>query len=317
MTTAEAHDAARAALLTKVLGGSPFHREVGFRVEHAAEGFARLRLPYDEGNTTAQTALHGGAIAATLDAAGAMGAWTTGNDAPERLRGRTLSIDVSYVAGALGEDIFGEGEVLRRGKEIIYGSVRAVNASGKLLAHANHIYHLSERSAKYPHVREVQGAGRPPARAGGGALPVRDAAIVARNVSFMTKMDGRMPYMARLGWAIEEADFGFASYRLPCRGAAVGADGGLSSGALISAVDHAGSLAAWMTVEFGTPALFGSTVSSRLQIFTPQLDRDARVHARCVGGHGDLFHSEVDIVALDGEHIGQGSTIYRIIERKK
>lgn len=308
-------DQARADRLASVLSRSPFHAEVGFRVERAADGVARLRLPYAEGNTTAQTALHGGAIAATLDAGGAMAAWASGDAEPGRLLGRTLSIDVSYVAGALGEDIFGEGEVLRRGKEIVYGAVRAVNAAGKLLAHANHIYHLSDAAGPSgQHVHQAAPGREKPVQV---SLPPRNDAVVARNVDLLRKLDGRMPYMARLGWTLESADYGFAAFRLPCRGAAVGDDGGLSSGALISAVDHAGSLAAWMTVAFGTPELFGSTVNSKVHIFAPRLGRDAIVEARAVGGYGDLFHSEVDVVSEDGQRMAQGSTIYRIVERRR
>ncbi len=185
---------------------------------------------------------------------------------------------MSCVSGALGEDIFGEADELRRGKEVVYSSVRALNASGKLLTHANHIYHMSEA-----HDLATLRAARPrqaaPARTRSAevSLPPRDDAVVARNVETLRRLDGRMPYMARLGWAFESADYGYARFRLPCRGAAVGDDGGLSSGALISAVDHAGSLAA--------PGLFGSTVSSKLHVLAPRL--------------------------------AQGSTIYRIVERER
>ncbi len=140
-------DEERTRRLARVLERSGFHRQVGFCVESAGAGFARVRLPYSAGNTTAQTALHGGVIAATLDVAGALAAWSDADADPDAARGRTLSCDVSYVAGALGEDIFGEGQVLRRGKEIVYSSVRAVNAAGKLVASGSHIYRLGAGGA--------------------------------------------------------------------------------------------------------------------------------------------------------------------------
>ena len=124
------------------MGASPFHTRVGFLLEDARSGFARVRLPYDDANTTANQALHGGAIAATADLAGTLAAWSAGDADPGDSAGRTLACDVSYVAGALGEDIFGEGDVLRRGREVVYSSVRVVNEAGKLLAHANHVYQL-------------------------------------------------------------------------------------------------------------------------------------------------------------------------------
>lgn len=128
------------------MASSPFQVRVGFRLEEARSGFARVRLPYDDANTTAQQALHGGAIAATAEVAGALAAWSAGDSDPATDAGRTLACDVSYIAGALGEDVFGEGEVLRRGKEVVYSSVRVVNGAGKLLAAANHIFQLRPRS---------------------------------------------------------------------------------------------------------------------------------------------------------------------------
>lgn len=119
-----------------------FARQLGVRVEEAEEGFARVRLPYLDLNTTARQALHGGAIAALLDAAGTMAAWTTADMALSGLRGVTMSCHVSFLAGAIGEDIFGEGRVLRRGKEIVYSDVTVLNGSGKQLARGSHIFRI-------------------------------------------------------------------------------------------------------------------------------------------------------------------------------
>jgi len=127
------------------MGASPFCTRLGFRLEEARSGFTRVRLPYDDANTTARQALHGGAIAATAEIAGALAAWSADEGDPAASTGRTLACDVSYVAGALGEDVFGEGEVLRRGKEVVYSSVRVLNAAGKLLAFANHVFQLQPR----------------------------------------------------------------------------------------------------------------------------------------------------------------------------
>jgi acyl-coenzyme A thioesterase PaaI-like protein len=56
----------------------------------------------------------------------------------------TLSCHVSFLAGAIGEDVFGEGHVLRRGKEIVYSDVFVLNAAGKQLAQGSHIFRLFE-----------------------------------------------------------------------------------------------------------------------------------------------------------------------------
>jgi uncharacterized protein (TIGR00369 family) len=120
----------------------PFARRLGASLERAGEGHARLRLAYRDENTTFQQALHGGAIASLLELAGHAAAWTTVEPADAALQGMTLSCHVSFLAGALGEEVFGEGRVLRRGKEIVYSEVSVVNGAGKQLAHGSHVYRL-------------------------------------------------------------------------------------------------------------------------------------------------------------------------------
>jgi acyl-coenzyme A thioesterase PaaI-like protein len=51
---------------------------------------------------------------------------------------------VSYLAGALGEDIFAEAQVQRRGKALIYSDVSVSNADGKTLARGLHIYRFED-----------------------------------------------------------------------------------------------------------------------------------------------------------------------------
>lgn len=304
------------AFLAARLERSPFWRTVGFRLESCEADKVRVCLPYHEGNTTAQTALHGSAIAATLDAAASLASWSAAPGTP--LVGRTLACDVSYLAGALGEDIFGAAEVLRRGKEIVYSTARVVNRDGKLLAVANHIHQLTSPDDP-PRPPDASTAPMLHGRTTGGvaALPPANAALVQRNVEMLRKMDGRMPYMAQLGWTFRAGAFGYAEFDLPRGGAALGEDGGIAGGALLSAVDHAGSLAAWMTTELGSRALFGSTVNTKLHTFAPVIPRNCVVRARAAGGCGGLVHSEVSIASHEGETVAGGSTVYRIVERDR
>ena len=307
-------------VLTSRLDNSPFWKQVGWQLETPHNSDVRVRLPYHEANTTAATALHGGVIAATLDIAGSLAAWGADGASNEAVTGRTLSCDVSYIAGALGEDIFGEATVLRRGKEIVYSSVKATNTDGKILAFGNHIFQIGPARTSPPGTSERDNPGDfvPAGNSaqGLGGLPAQQPDIVAANLRMLEKMDGRMPYMAQLGWRFIRGDFGFAEFVLPARDAALGEDGGLAGGALLSGVDHAGSLAAWMTTRLGDRTLFGSTVNTKLQTFATQIDRDVKVQARAFGGEGSLLGSIVSIVTDAGEAVASGSTIYRIIERK-
>lgn len=149
------------------------------------------------------------------------------------------------------------------------------------------------------------------------SLPAANPEVVRRNDELMRALDGRMPYMANLGFRLLETGHGHARFLLPCTDASTGDDGGLAGGALLSAVDHAGSLAAWLTMEFGNPAWFGSTVNTKLQIFEPGITRDVIVDARAEGAHGSLIHSRVQVVTAEsGVPVATGTTIYRIVRRE-
>lgn len=299
------------------LNNSPFWQQVGWQLQTATDESARVCLPYNDANTTAATALHGGVIAATLDVAGSLAAWSS--ITAEDMTGRTLACDVSYIAGALGEDIFGEARVLRRGKEIIYSEVKALNSQGKLLATGNHIFHIAPSKPPPSPPREAANHDQQIGNrmTGLGSFPSLNTQFVKANITMLKKMDGRMPYMTQIGWRFERGDFGFAEFTLPAKSASLGEDDGIAGGALLSAVDHAGSLAAWMTTELGNRSLFGSTVNTKLQSYTPKVCRDVVVRARAAGGHGNLINSVVDLLTTCGEPVASGSTIYRIIKRNK
>ena len=106
-----------------------------------------MRLRYQDENSTAMKALHGGAISALIDTTGAMAAWTTAEIATPKYFGSTVGINVNYLSAAIGEDIIAEGRILKRGKEIIYTDVRVTNEQGKLLAQGSVTYRIVEREA--------------------------------------------------------------------------------------------------------------------------------------------------------------------------
>jgi uncharacterized protein (TIGR00369 family) len=134
--------------IAKAIEMTPFMRHLAMEFVEGAEGYAKLRLPYKKENSTAGDALHGGAISSLIDTTGAMAAWTTAELGNPRYFGSTVGINVNYLSGAIGEDIFAEGRVLKRGKEIIYSDVRVTNAEGKLLAQGTVVYRIIEREAK-------------------------------------------------------------------------------------------------------------------------------------------------------------------------
>ncbi len=130
--------------MAKVIAAVPFMKHLAMEFVEGGEGFARLRMRYQDENSTAGRALHGGAIASLLDTTGAMAAWTTAQIASPKYFGSTVGVNVNYLSGAIGEDVFAEGRILKRGKEIIYTDVRVTNEAGKLLAQGTVVYRVVE-----------------------------------------------------------------------------------------------------------------------------------------------------------------------------
>ena len=130
--------------IAKVISAIPFTKHLAMEFVEGGEGFARIRMRYQDENSTAGKALHGGALASLIDTTGAMAAWTTAQIATPKYFGSTVGVNVNYLSGAIGEDVFAEGRVLKRGKEIIYADVRVTNEAGKLLAQGTVVYRIVE-----------------------------------------------------------------------------------------------------------------------------------------------------------------------------
>jgi uncharacterized protein (TIGR00369 family) len=131
--------------MARVIEMTPFMKHLGMEFVEGGDGYAKLAMRYQDENSTAAKALHGGAISSLIDTTGAMAAWTTAEIATPKYFGSTVGINVNYLSGAIGEDIFAEGRVLKRGKEIIYSDVRVTNGAGKLLAQGTVVYRIVER----------------------------------------------------------------------------------------------------------------------------------------------------------------------------
>lgn len=144
--TAEDRASANYGRIAKVIASTPFMKHLAMEFVEAGPGWARLKMRYQDENSTAFKALHGGAISSLIDTTGAMAAWTTAEILSPRYFGSTVGINVNYLSGALGEDVFAEGLVLKRGKEIIYSDVRVTNGAGKLLAQGTVVYRIIERA---------------------------------------------------------------------------------------------------------------------------------------------------------------------------
>ena len=141
----EANANASLERIAKGMGFIPYMRHLGMEFVEGAEGYVKLRMRFQKEITTAADALHGGAIASLIDNAGSLAAWTTAELGNPRYFGSTVGITVNYLSGVIGEDCYGEGRVLKRGKELIYSDVRVTNETGKLCAQGTVIYRIIDR----------------------------------------------------------------------------------------------------------------------------------------------------------------------------
>ena len=131
-----------ADIMRQFLPTSPFVGHLGIRLADIQPGIATLILPFRSEIVTIGTTVHGGAIAALIDTAAMVAAWSDA-PIPEKIRGTTINLTVSYLAAAAEqEDLQAIARVLRRGKNLVYLDVEVQNASGSAVARGLVTYKL-------------------------------------------------------------------------------------------------------------------------------------------------------------------------------
>lgn len=123
-------DLTGAELMRQFLPSSPFVGHLGVRLEAIEAGRAVVSLPFAASLATIGNVVHGGAIASLIDIAAMVAAWS-GADIPEKLRGATVALSVTYLAAAQGEDLEAEARVLRRGHSLVYCDVDVRTRAGE------------------------------------------------------------------------------------------------------------------------------------------------------------------------------------------
>ncbi len=123
----------RADIIRQFLPTSPFVGHLGIRLTGMQPGVATLTLPFADSLVTVGTIVHGGAIASLIDTAAMVAAWSD-DEVPANRRGTTVSLTVSFLAPAEGEEIQATARVLRRGRSLVYVDVDVQSASGTAVA---------------------------------------------------------------------------------------------------------------------------------------------------------------------------------------
>ena len=114
---------------------APFCALLGIRIESAAGGEARVRMPFrlnllNEGGP--QAPIHGGAIASLIDTA----ALTALLTAPGLQRTATIGLTVNYLNAGVHSDLIASARLRKRGRRIASLSVEVADQAGQLIADA-------------------------------------------------------------------------------------------------------------------------------------------------------------------------------------
>ena len=253
---------------------------------------ARLRLPWNPGNSNPGEVLHGG-CAASL---GILGGQAVARAAlgPEAGGFHTAQLQVAYLAAAQNEEVTAEARLLRRGKTLCFVRIDVATLGGKPIASI---------------LTTVRGrCGETPARtpAHGGDHRESDPSEIGGFIE-------QQPFIANRKLRIEHMTGGTSRLSMPFSDEHNGdAEGGVHEGAVAALLDTCGAMAAW--AESGIGPYRASTVSLQSESLAPAPAEDLVAYGRCTHRDGDMFWADVDItVASTSNLIGRGTVLYRIV----
>ena len=109
----------------------PFYSRLGIEIVATGGEASHLRLPANPVLANSRGQVHGGALAALIDA-------TIGQAAGAAPQGHiptaTITLTVTFLEPGVGE-LHGHGTVLRRGRSMVSVEARVVDGAGRLVAH--------------------------------------------------------------------------------------------------------------------------------------------------------------------------------------
>lgn len=132
------------SIIRGAIAGSPLAHLLGIDVASVDDDRVALRLPFRAEVTTVGDLVHGGAIAALVDAAATAAAWSRAELA-RNPRGTTIGLTLNYLAGAHGEDLTATAQVIQRGRSVLVVEVDVRSATGTAVSRALVTYKLDHR----------------------------------------------------------------------------------------------------------------------------------------------------------------------------
>jgi uncharacterized protein (TIGR00369 family) len=128
--------------------GNPFHSLIGVELVRRGEGHARCRLPVTEkvrGGVAGS--VHGGVLSALVDIVTLSAISTVVNPAEDQMAG-TAELSISYLRPALGDAVYADARVLKKGRQIAVVDVDLTDPDGRLVAKGRVSYALRPVTAR-------------------------------------------------------------------------------------------------------------------------------------------------------------------------
>ena len=129
----------RRQVMEQFVPNSPLAGKLGIELVVLADDRAELRLPFDPANVTMGDVVHGGAIATLIDTAGMAASWAD-EVVPKALGGATVTLNVDYLAAAVGTDLTAVAIVSRRGRRLCFVGVEVRSEDERLIATGSMIH---------------------------------------------------------------------------------------------------------------------------------------------------------------------------------
>lgn len=111
----------------------PFNVELGLDITQWEPGFVRARVPYQAKLSAHDGIFHGGVLSSAIDAI-AGGSVVAGHDFTLGSRFTTVTMTISFMSVAKGDEIIIEGTCLRRGRRLNFARGTVLGVDGTLIA---------------------------------------------------------------------------------------------------------------------------------------------------------------------------------------
>lgn len=273
----------------------PFAKFLGMNLLDIAHERAVVALPYQPEHANAVGPLNGGASASLLNIAGKVAAWT-GIDLDREPYLGCVDMTVQYLSAAIEEDVIAEAKVLRRGRDLFFLDIDLHSPDGRPICRGLLSYRSPDYTGHTPRLlsRHVYHPEVPPVQTSDDAWLVRG-------------------YVEKLGITCQHYSSGRVQMHMPGIEKLMDARGQLHDGALASAIDVAGTAAAWSLVPSREGAR-GSTIGIQIS-YTQATDEAVVADAHVQQRAEEMFFSTVYVTTVtSGQLVAMGQVSYRLVQ---